>query len=519
MRPGFRDRPIGAKLLWIAALASGTALVSSGLVLALHEAHDFRQSLVRRLRIHAEIIGFNSASALLFRDEAVAASTLGALRASSDILGAAVYDESGRLFAAFSAPGAGFTAPPSLAETAPADREEAGSLVLVNPIVFEGRRIGTILLRASLRELNDRLRGFAGIFAAVSALAFAVALLISRGFQQAVSRPVQALAAAARRVSEERDYSVRATVESRDEVGQLVEAFNDMLAQIQRRDEQLAESMEGLERRVEERTRELARELEERRRAEEEITRLVGQNELRLAELTSLNQEIESFSYSVSHDLRAPLRHIAGFVELLRKHAEPVLDDKARRYLTVISGGAQRMGRLIDDLLAFSRTSRTEMVEGRVELAPLVQDVIAEITREAGDREVEWKVEALPTVIGDRAMLRIVLMNLLANAYKYTGKSASAHVEVGVRPSEDGRVILFVRDDGVGFDMRFADKLFGVFQRLHKSDEFEGTGIGLATVQRIVRRHGGRVWADSKPGEGATFYATLRPAGEPAPRP
>jgi light-regulated signal transduction histidine kinase (bacteriophytochrome) len=286
-----------------------------------------------------------------------------------------------------------------------------------------------------------------------------------------------------------------------------------MLAQIQGRDARLEEAMQGLERRVQERTVDLERELEERRRAEEEITRLVGQNELRLSELTALNREIEAFSYSVSHDLRAPLRHISGFVELLRKQSEAVLDEKGLRYLGVIGDGARRMGRLIDDLLAFSRTSRTEMVESRVELSPLVDDVIGEIMRDAGGREVVWKVAALPAVVGDRAMLRVVLMNLLANAFKYTGKSASAHVEVGLAPPDDGRTVVFVRDDGVGFDMRFADKLFGVFQRLHKSEEFEGTGIGLATVQRIVHRHGGRVWAESAPGQGATFFISLRPAG------
>jgi signal transduction histidine kinase len=509
----FRDLPIGTKLMAIAVLTSATALVSASVVLAVHEARYLRQSLVRRLHIHAGMIGFNTASALLFRDEAAAISTLAALKASASVIGAAVYDENGRPFATFAVPGTGFVPPPSLVESVSTERFEGGELVVVDPIVFEDRRIGTILLRASLDEIRSQQRDFAVVLVLVSAAAFGVALLMSRVFQRDISRPIQVLASTARRVSEERDYSVRVPAEGRDEVGQLVAAFNEMLAQIQGRDARLEEAMQGLERRVQERTVDLERELEERRRAEEEITRLVGQNELRLSELTALNREIEAFSYSVSHDLRAPLRHISGFVELLRKQSEAVLDEKGLRYLGVIGDGARRMGRLIDDLLAFSRTSRTEMVESRVELSPLVDDVIGEIMRDAGGREVVWRVAALPAVVGDRAMLRVVLMNLLANAFKYTGKSASAHVEVGLAPPDDGRTVVFVRDDGVGFDMRFADKLFGVFQRLHKSEEFEGTGIGLATVQRIVHRHGGRVWAESAPGQGATFFISLRPAG------
>ena len=514
MSPRFRDLPIGTKLLGIAVLASTTALMSAGIVLAAHEARYFRRSLVSRLHIHASIIGFNVSPAVLFRDDPSATVTLGALKASTDVIGAAVYDEHGRLFAAFTAAGAGFTPPPTLSEHEAAERFEDDALVVVDPIVFDGRRIGAVLLRASLREMYRQRREFTAIFVAISTLSFGFALLISRRFQRAISRPIQALAAAARKVSEQRDYTVRTAAEGNDEVGQLVEAFNEMLSQIQQRDLQLEDAMVGLDRRVRERTVELQRELEERRRAEEEVLRLNQQNELRLAELTELNREIEAYSYSVSHDLRAPLRHISGFAELLRKQSAPVLDEQGLRYLTVIGDGARRMGRLIDDLLAFSKTSRTEMVESQVELGPLVNEVIAEIMRDVDGREVAWTVGALPAVVGDRAMLRVVLMNLLSNAFKYTSKSASAHVEVGVRGGDDGRAVVFVRDDGVGFDMSFASKLFGVFQRLHRADEFEGTGIGLATVQRVVHRHGGKVWAESAPGEGATFFFSLRPVGE-----
>jgi light-regulated signal transduction histidine kinase (bacteriophytochrome) len=302
---------------------------------------------------------------------------------------------------------------------------------------------------------------------------------------------------------------VRVAAAGEDELGQLVATFNDMLEHIQQRDAQLQDAREGLERRVAERTRELERELEERRKAEAEVLRLNREGSVRLAELTALNREIEAFSYSVSHDLRAPLRHVNGFVDLLTAHAGDRLDDKSRRYLKVIADGAKQMGRLIDDLLSFSRTSRAEMAATSVDLDQLVREVIPEVQRDAPGRSLEWVLDPLPTVSGDRAMLRIVLTNLLSNAVKYTRNRQQARIEVGARPGEDGLAVLFVKDNGVGFDRRFADKLFGVFQRLHRAEEFEGTGIGLATVRRIINRHGGRTWAEGEPGVGATFYVTI----------
>jgi light-regulated signal transduction histidine kinase (bacteriophytochrome) len=211
----------------------------------------------------------------------------------------------------------------------------------------------------------------------------------------------------------------------------------------------------------------------------------------------------------VSHDLRAPLRHINGFVDLLQKRLGTTLDDTARRHLSIVSDSARRMGVLIDDLLAFSRMSRTDMHRTSVDLNALVHDTIAEASREADHREIEWVVAPLPAVQADRAMLRLAVLNLLANAVKYTRQQPHARVEIGNGGSQDGFVELFVRDNGVGFDMQYADKLFGVFQRLHRADEFEGTGIGLATVRRVVHRHGGRAWADATPNAGATFFVTL----------
>jgi signal transduction histidine kinase len=253
----------------------------------------------------------------------------------------------------------------------------------------------------------------------------------------------------------------------------------------------------------------LEHEVAERAQREIEIEKLNRELAKRAGELEAANRELESFAYSVSHDLRAPLRHMVGFSELLQKHSAAALDDKSRRYMQTILDSAKRMGDLIDDLLAFSRIGRAETKKTAVDLNELTRDVVAEARQGAAGREIAWKIGRLPTCYGDRAMLRLVLVNLVANAVKFTRMRKPAEIEIGCAKSEGGEAELFVRDNGAGFDMQYVDKLFGVFQRLHLREEFEGTGIGLATVQRIVHRHGGKVRAEGALDQGATFHFTL----------
>src|SRR5580704_5689532 len=246
-----------------------------------------------------------------------------------------------------------------------------------------------------------------------------------------------------------------------------------------------------------------------RRRVEESLRQTQEELAKHAVDLQAANRELEAFAYSVSHDLRAPLRHVVGYAELLQKHAASALDEKADHYLKTILEAARRMGALIDDLLGFSRIGRAETNKVAVDLEQLVAQVIAELAQETSGRDIAWKIGTLPVCYGDRAMLRLVFVNLLSNAAKFTRTQPQAKIEIGCSRQENNQIKIFVRDNGAGFDMRHVNKLFGVFQRLHLAEEFEGTGIGLATVQRIVHRHGGTCWAEGAVDQGATFYFTL----------
>lgn len=268
-----------------------------------------------------------------------------------------------------------------------------------------------------------------------------------------------------------------------DEAARIATAFNRMVQKVERRDTELRRLLE-VERRL----------TEERRRAYDT--------------LEAAHRELEAFSYSVSHDLRAPLRHVTGFAEILVRDASDTLSAESRRLLAKISGGARQMGRLIDDLLVFSRMRQAGMSPASVPLREIVEDIRSDFEASGQAKDVTWSFDGLPEVKGDAPMLRMALSNLISNAVKYSGGRSDPRVEIGSFV-EGKETVVFVRDNGVGFDPRYSHKLFGVFQRLHGDDQFEGTGIGLANVRRVIDRHGGRTWAEGAVGAGATFYFSL----------
>lgn len=231
--------------------------------------------------------------------------------------------------------------------------------------------------------------------------------------------------------------------------------------------------------------------------------------EQRTEQLESTNRELEAFSYSVSHDLRAPLRHVEGFSEMLVKHAGSSLDARGLELINRIKAATTKMSDMVESLLKFSHTSRTDLRKISVDQNELVREVMRALEPDTVGRDIDWEIGPLPSLFADRTLLSQVWTNLISNAIKYTRQRSPARIEIGQSTPELGTIVLFVRDNGVGFEMNAADKLFGVFQRLHTDREFEGTGIGLANVRRIISRHGGRVWAEAKRDVGATFYFTL----------
>jgi len=479
----FRNYSIRQKLTWMNMLVSGAALLLACLAFAVYDMTDFRQTLARGLSIQAQIVGANSASALLFNDPAAAANTLSALKAAPNILSASIYTPSGAVFATYSRDGGRGVAPPG--RTAAGETEEhrftSNELVLVRAIDFQGKRIGTVGIVSDLGEVNDRLLRYAGIVAAVLLVSLMAAFAFSSIFQKATARPIAQLAQTARIVSREKKYSIRAPVtRNADEIAVLIEAFNEMLGQIQERDTALQAGRDELEQRVVRRT----------------------------AQLESVNRELESFTYSVAHDLRAPLRHIQGFADALTEDCADRLDPVARGYLDRIVESTRRMDHLINDLLGLAHVGRQELRFQAVDLDELVQDVVRDMAQETRDRNIEWRIGGLPVVECDPGLIKLVFYNLLSNAIKYTRPRDPAVIEIG-QTTVDGERVLYVRDNGVGFNMKYAHKLFGVFERLHRQEDFEGTGVGLATVQRIIHKHGGRIRAEGEIDRGATFFFTL----------
>ncbi len=471
----FRNLSIRRKLI-LAQVATSAVPLLIAVALALgYEVANQRVRAVRDLSAQAEMIAVSTRATLDFDDPKRATETLATLAGRPEILAACLYTAQGKVFASYVRSTEGAFRFPEL--------REAGHLFhgdyldLFRPIGEGSDTAGHVYLRTDMRTLYAGLARFVAIVVGTLIVLVGVSFWLSRLAQRFISRPILELAESAQLIRATRNYSVRVPKRGDDEIGQLTEAFNEMLVGIEERDAAL---------------------------------------QRRTNELEAANKDMEAFSYSVSHDLRTPLRGMDGFSQALLEDYASQLDSTGQDYLRRIRDAAQRMGHLIDDMLNLSRVTRSEMTFDSVDLGALARKVIAELQPQQAGRVVEWKVRNPLRARGDARLLGLVLENLLANALKFTGKREQARIEFGEVVGEAERAF-FVRDNGAGFDMAHAGRLFGAFQRLHSAQEFPGTGIGLATVQRIIRRHGGRVWAEGQPENGATFYFTLSAiSGDPS---
>ncbi|HEY1663278.1 MAG TPA: ATP-binding protein [Verrucomicrobiae bacterium] len=467
-----RNVPIRRKLIAVNLLISGAVLLVTCLSFVTYEILTLRTSMVTGNNTRAELIAANSTASLAFQDSADAAEVLSALRTQPQIINACIYDASGHIFAQYPT-----NAPAGTFPTAPQGAGfefKSSSLIGYRPVIQDGHVLGTVYIESDLSALTRRYHAYTLLTLAIIVCSTLLAYFLSNSLQKQISQPILALAETAKAVTRDRDFSVRAKKFGNDEVGALTDALNEMLSEIHKLNA-------TLESRVHERT----------------------------LQLEAANKELEAFSYSVSHDLRAPLRHVDGFVDMLRKSTKDTIGATGQRYLDIISGAAKRMGALIDDLLVFSRMGRTEMRRTQVNMDGLVAESISEMAQDLQGRAIEWDITPLPEVNGDLAMLRQVWVNLISNAVKYSRDRSPAKIAIHSRDLNEREVEFSVQDNGAGFDMQYAGKLFGVFQRLHLNEEFEGTGIGLANVRRIILRHAGNTRAEGKIGEGATFYFTM----------
>jgi signal transduction histidine kinase len=488
-----RDLPIRRKLTVIMMATSSAALLLACSAFVLHDLVNFRRLLVADLSTLAEIVGSNSAGAILFNDRARAEETLGALQAERHVLWACIYGQDGRRLAGYVRGGGAVEFPP--APPPPGHRFAAGRLRLSTPVVFDRERIGTVLLESDLGEIRARLVRYVGIGALVLLASSLAALLLSSRLQRVISEPILHLAQTARAVSERKDFSVRAAREHDDELGLLVDAFNEMLDQTQKSLERLQKTQGSLV----ERTREVER-----------INR----------ELARSNRELEGFASVASHDLQEPLRKITAFGDRLQGQFGDALTDKGRDYLERMQNAATRMQTLIDDLLAYSRVTTRGQPFVPVSLTAVTGEVLSDLELRIEKTGARVEVGDLPTIEADPLQMRQLMQNLLSNALKFQrpgeppqirveGRILDGNAAAGDGAAAPGRCQIQVEDDGIGFDEKYLERLFKPFQRLHGSGTYEGTGIGLAICKKIAERHGGSIVARSAPGRGACFLVEL----------
>lgn len=458
-------------------LICGTVLCLTCVSFYVYEYVTVKRNSQKQLSVIGNIIATNSTAALAFKDQDAAREILASLRAQPRITAAALYTEDGNLFIRYSA---------NVSDTLVPDKAGTGHTFQTSylddfePVVQNGKKLGTLYIRSDMKVFHDRMKLLLILAISLLIVSLIIASFLAHKFQRSISAPILDLVDTSKAVSDRHDYALRAEKYGNDELGSLTDAFNDMLSQIETQRAEIVSFNQQLEQKVAVRTN----------------------------ELEQANRELESFSYSVSHDLRAPLRRISSFINMIKTRVNGKLDEESSALLDRVTANSDKMGRLIDDLLAFARIGRMQLEKKVVSMNRIVKDASDEISRQEAGHNIQFTIHPLPEVLADPAAITQVWENLISNAVKYSANKEVALIEIGSQ-SRAADIVYFVKDNGSGFDMEHYHKLFTAFERLHSNQEFEGTGVGLAIVQRIVEKHGGRIWAESKKGEGAAFYFSL----------
>ena len=481
------------KLTLIIALSSFFALMFAGVAFVAFDYFKFRDTQVKQLKVLAEVIGVNSIAALDFNDYETGAEILTMLRAVPQVDRAAIYQSNGSLLARYNRDFLDSIWEPPAPES-DGHKFEEQFLSLFSSISNSGRKIGNLYLHADLATERARWNRYIIILFSMSIFALLIALVLGYKLQNIITRPIMDLADVAQKVSSEKDYTIRVEEKGTDEIRQLMQAFNDMLERISERE---------VERDVAE------DELKKHRAHLEDLV------EERTEALQASNKELEAFSYSVSHDLRAPLRSIHGFSQMLLEDCGELLDEQGVEYIERIQSSSMKMTKLIEALLQLAKITRAELKNGNVNISLLVEEAMAKAQEQYGDMVVDIEIERDLYAYCDENLMSVALDNIISNAWKYSSKSEKPKVSFGVTRSAEYDEVFYIRDNGVGFDMKHAEKIFMAFKRLHGSDDFPGSGVGLATVQRIFDRHGGKIWVASDEGSGTVFYFTLSGKNKP----
>ena len=492
---GIREISIRQKLTLIIMATSAVALLLAGAGFFAYEVVTFPTKILQSLSSLAGVVAGNSSAAIVFNDPKAGEESLRPLRTIPSIRNAYLYRNDGTILASYSGEGSrqeAMTPPPGFyGEHIGGDYAEA-----FRPVVLGNETVGGIAIRSDLRERESRLWGYLQIVLVVLVLSLLVAFAVAALLQRVVTGPILSLAQLAKRVSVQHDYTLRGVKESEDEIGSLVEGFNGMLSEIEARDSALVKAQTDLQRHVVD----LQKEVSDRQRAEKGLAE-------KTAELQRSNAELEQFAYVASHDLQEPLRMVSSYTQLLARRYKDRLDGDALEFIAYAVDGVNRMQTLIRDLLQYSRVGTRGKPLSAVECEPLFVNAVKNLQAAIEESGARISHDPLPTVMADDTQLGQLFQNLIGNAIKYRD-SKPPEVHVGCK--KDGtHWLFFVRDNGIGIDPQYAERIFIIFQRLHAKGEYQGTGIGLSVCKKIVERHGGRIWVESAVGQGATFYFTL----------